>query len=393
VVRDVLITGNVIRGMASGLALYGATRLENIAFRGNEVVDCYSWGVLIETGATLRAYIEDNLIDLDPFFKHPNRGTHGTWLGLSEPTGVKAELGSGVFVRRNTFRNVCRDSDQASDALAAGWLFDGNIIEADPTVVGFSTANKGVGYLRTGGGTLLCQTDSDPASATFGTILTAPTAATTAQPNAGKWLIGHFVRNSQPAIAGGLVGLGWMRLSTGASNNAGSDWTPALAVAGAVGTSQVLAGPTSASGVPTFRQLSAADIGGIANVPAAGVVYSTGTTLAAATIGAGLSYSGGVLSATATPLTAVSNTYTASGSIAITDNLALVNATAAVAMTLAAGGSDGHAVIVKRFGGGTVTLTATIDGAAGTAILMDSASIKETVVLAWNAGNATWLLL
>ncbi len=393
VVRDVLITGNVIRGMVSGLALYGATRLENITFRGNKVIDCFAWGVLINTGATLRAYIEDNLFDLDPFFKHPNRGSHGTWLAASEPTGVRAQQGSGVFVRRNTFRNMCRDSNQASDTVTPGWLFDGNIIEADPSVTGFSTANKGVGTMRTGAGTLLCQTDSDPGSATFGTILTSPIPATTAQPGSGKWLVGHFVRNSLPTIAGGLVSLGWTRLSTSANNAAGTDWSQALAIAGAVGTSAVLAGPTAGNAVPTFRQLTAADIGGIANVPAAGVVYSTGTTLAAVTIGSGMSFSAGVLSSTATPVTVVSNTYTASGTIAITDNLALVNGTATVAMTLAAGGTDGHALTVKRFGAGAMTLTATIDGTAGTQVLMNSVSLKEAVTLAWNAGNATWLLL
>jgi hypothetical protein len=130
-----------------------------------------------------------------------------------------------------------------------------------------------------------------------------------------------------------------------------------------------------------------------ATVPPWGMVYSTGSALATCTIGAGLSYSGGVLSATATSDTIVSNTYTASGTIATTDSVALVNAAAPVAMTLAAGSTDGQAVTVKRFGAGAVALTATIDGAVGTEILMDSASIMESVTLAWNAANATWLML
>jgi hypothetical protein len=215
VVRDVLITGNVIRGMYSGLALNNAVRLENILFRGNEVVDCFAWGVLINTSATLRAYIEDNLIDLDPYLKHPNRGPNGTWLANGGPTGVHGQIGSGVFVRRNTFRNLCRDGSQTSDAPAAGWLFEGNVVEADPAVAGFSTANKGVGYLRSAGGTLLCQVDSDPGSATFGQVLTAPAVAAPAQPTSGKWLVGHAVRNDAPALSGGMVNLGWVRLTTG----------------------------------------------------------------------------------------------------------------------------------------------------------------------------------
>ena len=62
-------------------------------------------------------------------------------------------------------------------------------------------------------------------------------------------------------------------------------------------------------------------------------------------------------------------------------------------MTLAAATTDGHVVTVKRFGAGTVTLTATIDGAAGTQIVMNSASLKEVATLVWNAANATWLLM
>ena len=90
---------------------------------------------------------------------------------------------------------------------------------------------------------------------------------------------------------------------------------------------------------------------------------------------------------------AVSNTYTASGAIAVTDNLALLNASSAAARTLAAGTTDGHYLRVKRYGSATATLTATIDGVAGATINMNSASLKEAVELAWNAANATWLLL
>ena len=112
------------------------------------------------------------------------------------------------------------------------------------------------------------------------------------------------MRNDAPALAGGMVNLGWVRLTTGGGNNAGSDWAQALAVAGAVGASQVLAGPTSSSAVPTFRQLGAGDITGLAAVatsgsyndlankpailavPASGMVYSTGSAFATCTIGA-----------------------------------------------------------------------------------------------------------
>ncbi len=279
-----------------------------------------------------------------------------------------------MFVRRNVFRNLCRDIDQPSDAVAAGWLFEGNVIEADPAGTGFSTASKGVGFMRYAGGTRLCQVDSDPGSVTFGQVLTAPSAAGSAQPASGKWLAGHFVHNDTPAGAGGMVNLGWVRLSTSSNNNAGTDWAQALAVAGPVAASQVLAGATSGSAVPTFRQLGAGDLTGLATVARTG------------------SY-GDLINMPAMAITTVSNTYTASGALAPTDNISLINAASAVTMTLAAGTADGHVVTVKRFGAGAVTLTASIDGAAGTQILMNSASLKEAVTLVWNVANATWLLM
>ena len=56
----------------------------------------------------------------------------------------------------------------------------------------------------------------------------------------------------------------------------------------------------------------------------------------------------------------------------------------AVAMTLGAGTVNGHVITVKRFGA-AMTLTATIDGAAGSTVEMDSASVKEAISLTWSA--------
>jgi hypothetical protein len=106
--------------------------------------------------------------------------------------------------------------------------------------------------------------------------------------------------------------------------------------------------------------------------------------LAAASTGGG---------AGAAPALAVTSTYTASGAIAPTDNVALVNAADAVSMTLGAGGADGHPIVVKRFGAGAVTLTATIDGVAGAQVLMNSATLKESVSLAWSQALNSWLLI
>ncbi len=91
------------------------------------------------------------------------------------------------------------------------------------------------------------------------------------------------------------------------------------------------------------------------------------------------------------PLYAITTTYTASGALSPTDNVSLVNAASAATMTLAAGPSDGHSLLVKRFGAGAVTITANLDSSISS-IVADSTTIKESVLLSWSSGLGTWLI-
>ena len=92
------------------------------------------------------------------------------------------------------------------------------------------------------------------------------------------------------------------------------------------------------------------------------------------------------------PLYATTTTYTASGAIAPTDRVAIINAASAVTMTLASGSSDGQSLTVKRLGAGAVTITASLDNASSS-IVADSTTIKESVLLAWSSSLSTWLIL
>lgn len=60
-------------------------------------------------------------------------------------------------------------------------------------------------------------------------------------------------------------------------------------------------------------------------------------------------------------------------------------------MTLAAGSVDGQELIVKRYGAGTVTVTANIDGVAGAVVVADGGSAKEAITLVWYSALSTWL--
>jgi hypothetical protein len=61
-------------------------------------------------------------------------------------------------------------------------------------------------------------------------------------------------------------------------------------------------------------------------------------------------------------------------------------------MTLAAGARDGHLIVIKRFGAGTVTLVARIDGVTAN-IAMNSTTMREAVSLAWCQSLNTWLMI
>ena len=66
-----------------------------------------------------------------------------------------------------------------------------------------------------------------------------------------------------------------------------------------------------------------------------------------------------------TSLTPITTTYTASGPVAVTDRLAVLSATATLAMTLAAPTVDGQPMTIKRRGIGGFSLTLTLDDVAG----------------------------
>ncbi|MCW3476553.1 right-handed parallel beta-helix repeat-containing protein [Limobrevibacterium gyesilva] len=205
-----------------------------------------------------------------------------------------------------------------------------NVVHCNPAAIGTSTANQGVGTVPAAGEDFTHVIEvCDPGDANYGRMLSATVFSSAAQPASGTYVTGHFVASSAPAVVNGQPFLGWKRLTTGNRHVAGVDWA---AVSGAGG-------------------------------------------------------------AGAAPLLLLSSTYTASGAISPADNVALVNAAGAVAMTLGAGGSDGHEIVVKRFGAGAVTLTATIDGMAGAAVTMNSASIKEAVSLAWSQPLNSWLMI
>lgn len=87
----------------------------------------------------------------------------------------------------------------------------------------------------------------------------------------------------------------------------------------------------------------------------------------------------------------ITNTYTAAGPIAVTDDESVINSGSAITMTLAAG-TVSHLINIKRYGTGVVTVTANMDGASQSVVLNTTGTIRECLSLRWNVGLTSWLV-
>ncbi len=156
----------------------------------------------------------------------------------------------------------------------------------------------------------------------------------------------------------------------------------ALSLCGSAQAQQVLSGPSSGGGGG----------GGTPGGTNGQIQYNNGGAFGGLTIGSGLSSSGGTLSATGgAPTYVVTNTYTSSGAIAVTDTTSLLNSASSLAMRLANGTVDGHSIAIPNIGAGTATVTlSSLDGTPSVPIQLPSGSVLN---VAWNAVNSTYIVI
>jgi hypothetical protein len=91
-----------------------------------------------------------------------------------------------------------------------------------------------------------------------------------------------------------------------------------------------------------------------------------------------------------TPAATVRGTYTASGPIALTDDVSEVISTVPVTMTLAAGTTNNRLHVVSQAGPGAVTLTAPIDGVSQSVSLNSTGPLRDSITLRWLADLSTY---
>ena len=106
-----------------------------------------------------------------------------------------------------------------------------------------------------------------------------------------------------------------------------------------------------------------------------------------------VSRGGGTWTTVPSPHNLISTIYTASGAIAVTDSYALINSSSNVLMTLANGTVEGATIMIKRFGAGTVGVTAVIDGVSQTVAMTSAGTIKENLILSWSNTLTSYVAL
>jgi hypothetical protein len=85
------------------------------------------------------------------------------------------------------------------------------------------------------------------------------------------------------------------------------------------------------------------------------------------------------------------NTYTASATLPIADDVSIINGTAALTFTLPYDTVDRHVHRIKRYGSGAVTINVTVDGAS-TAILLQAAGPPfDSIDLEWSTALSSYL--
>lgn len=217
-VRNALITGNVVAGMrtGSGFRISGSsTKLRNVRIANNIVSDCGA-GFTSHTDITTYQDVQliGNAFDLDPYLKHANRSTAGTWTSTTSPTGVLCNSTTGITIEGNTFKNAQRITDGSNVSI------NGNVIYADPAATGYSASNKGVGNCPAAGPQYWYVIEnSDPTSSSFNTVSNFCARQTTAIPSTGKYVTGMFVADASTG-----TGLGWKRITTGTGHVLSTDW-------------------------------------------------------------------------------------------------------------------------------------------------------------------------
>lgn len=249
-IKNAVVSDCTVMGLTEGAGVYLRSlastvaerqrEFENILVTGCAVRDC-KYGVTHSAVAAGSAFtwsvaVRNCMFDLDPFHTSAARTSplDGGWqsgLGITaRPIGVFFRQCYGWIIHGCSFAN-CYEAVLANSNFFEQADVKNNIILCEPSVIGFSTSNLGVGTIPYGGDSFAHYIiDGDPTSATYMEISTIPLSESSAIPSSGTYVTGHFVRNRNPTTGTSRTTLGWARQSVGSghtqASSATADWAP-----------------------------------------------------------------------------------------------------------------------------------------------------------------------
>ena len=211
--------------------------LRSVHIIGNNISDCtsgaISWNIAKQVLSHQDIRIAHNTIDCDPYFYSPNHVSNGSWQASSFPYGINMPYVGSIEVVGNSFRNCC--IPLRSTGAENYQHISRNILVCDAATTGFSTNNKGCGYVYRPApeSWWIRWEDSNPQSANYGISLGDNPKASGSMPKAGKWLAGTMVYSTDttqrlfdiPNIdSHAYIITGWVRLTTGNNHVLNTDW-------------------------------------------------------------------------------------------------------------------------------------------------------------------------
>ena len=227
--RDVLIKDNTFQGLDSALLIQNSGNYYKFEIANNRIIDMSTRGFGLFNNGKTNIYIHDNVLDLDPWWRD-SRTAAGGWNNEDRiALQVGSTSGNSIIYKANLTYNAGADTNCDPTSPTCGVYFQDNLDFGDlsgsgAAVNSFNQYNAGVGLVHNSGFRLIT-VDSAVADTAFESFKSVPVQAAAAEPTAGCYMQGDYVKDSAPvaAVSGTPTIRGWLRLTTSCNDNT-TDW-------------------------------------------------------------------------------------------------------------------------------------------------------------------------
>lgn len=211
---------------------------EDYTIHDNKIVDCPGFGIdlSMSSGIHRNISVRNNVIDLDPLFRHPSHNADNTWANTTATTCILTGNAQLVGTAEgNTFAHAARIVDTPSrmswgSSNEAVWQPNGG------TGLDGTATNRGIRYIPSGVRFIHTIYNGDPTSLSFKNILTKPMMFASSMPSTGTYVYGHVTEASIPILSGSTgsryLVTKWVRLTTGSGHVLSTDWAEARSFTG-----------------------------------------------------------------------------------------------------------------------------------------------------------------